>query len=436
MLKRRKSVRAFLTTCLTLATVSVLFSQTPRLDDLRQQNEGKQIRPRTDLKSALGKKRATDRDALRNNQPLGFDLTQQALEAAIDPDTYIVGPGDRFLISIWSSLANTFTTMVTPEGKLVIPTIGPLAVDGKTLSQVQAIVAAEGAKKYKNTEVTADLVQVRSFRVHITGQVENPGSYNVFAGYRISDLVRRAGNITPWGFEREIELRHADNTTEVVDYMDYLLFGNLKQNPALRGGDVLFVPAIDLKEKTVKIEGNVAESGIYQITRQETLSDFLLRTRALNRRSDLEHAFLKRRKEGTSGGTETIALFPYLSKTSNGFSELELMTGDEIMVPLRQEDVYVIGSVQSPGAYPYIPNLRVRDYVGFAGSNFQAGNLDKTVLIKNDNSSEQRGKDLIVKAGDTIFVPRKSDVGLRDVVLTIGQLSTLLLALNAIGTFN
>jgi hypothetical protein len=84
------------------------------------------------------------------------ELTAQPLEGAIDPETYLVGPGDRFMIDVLSSMEDFFIVTVTPEGRLVIPTMGSLQVYGETLARVKEMVRTAGEKKYLHTQVEAN----------------------------------------------------------------------------------------------------------------------------------------------------------------------------------------------------------------------------------------------------------------------------------------
>ena len=56
-------------------------------------------------------------------QPVGL-----ALESIIDPALYFVGPSDVFSVNIWISPPLHFLLTVTPEGTLIIPTVGEVRI--------------------------------------------------------------------------------------------------------------------------------------------------------------------------------------------------------------------------------------------------------------------------------------------------------------------
>lgn len=418
--------------------ISFLFGATDvlsqRLDRrLKERDERGRTQP---LRLSLDQKKDLDEEKLqaREEMPGVLQMQGQALEAAIDPETYVIGPGDMFQITIWAAEDLSFNLPVVPEGKLIIPTVGTLDVDGKTLTEVKQMVATAAARKYLNSEITANLTRVREIRVHVTGQVMEPGPYLALATHRVSDVIEAAEGLSSVAAERSVEVRHRDGTVEVVDLHLYYQSGNLQRNPFLAGGDVVHVPAINYSQATVRVEGMVPHPGEYQITAGETLADFLLRVNAYNRDADLKAAYITR--DSATNGIETIPIFPYLKNQGNGHSDIVLQAGDVISIPDRKEEVYVIGAVRYPGPYPFYPKTRAFSYVGFAGSHERAADLSDIEIIRKSNDEKLKGKDVAVKPGDTIFIPQKTEFGVREITTIVGTAASILLTMKAIGVIN
>ncbi len=421
------------TLCLSvLLSFDFLSAQTRELPRSNQDDQERDFR-------LPNRKSFFDRDKLeffdKEKQQLPLDIQMQALEGAIDPESYIVGPGDQFYITIWSTLENSIPAQVSPEGKLIIPTVGALDVDGKPLIQVQDLVAEAASAKYLNSVISVNLARVRQIRVHVTGQVMNPGPYNALAVHRVSDIVEKAGGLTSWAFERGVQVRHRDGTTDIVDLHKYQNLGDLQTNLILRGGDVVHIPSIDVHQSTVRVEGAVNDPGTYQLIPGETIDDFLLRVNALSRRADLDKAFVER-KNGANGQVEVIPVLPYLGASSNGRSDLVLQSGDVVKVPQRQEDVYVVGAVQQPGSYPFMPGMNIQDYVGLAGAIYQGSEPHKAKVIRHGTDQKEEGSDVPVGPGDTVYVPRARDFGFREILLVVGQAAQVLIALSVTGVFD
>lgn len=149
-------------------------------------------------------------------------LKSQALEGAIDPETYLVGPGDAFNIELEGLRQYNSVVTVSPEGKLIIPTLGVYDVQGKSVTEVRRLVAEKARSKFVGGQIKINLVGVRDIRVHVTGQVAQPGTYQAKSVYRISDVITLAGGLNSWANARSIELRRENQPTQVIDYYAFM----------------------------------------------------------------------------------------------------------------------------------------------------------------------------------------------------------------------
>ena len=363
----------------------------------------------------------------------GFPVpTVQAIETVINPDEYLVGPGDMFSINILGGEEVEFLTQVTPEGKLIIKTVGTLFVNRKPLSQVQKEVKDAGEKKYKVTRVTANLIQLRTFRVHVVGEVENPGTFVAQAVDRVSVLIDRASSITDWADEQHIEIRHTDGTIDSLDLFKFKKLGELKQNIYVQNGDVIYVPAIQLTNRTVSLEGNVGKPGIHQINKGERLTNFLLRINAFKRTLDPHRIYLIRKDDQKEEKIINVNLLGKGNNPDNSLpSDITLKDGDQIFVASLKYKVYVHGAVNLPGGYSYNAGFNARDYVGLAGGTEEMGNIKGIRVIHFSDGSIEKGPNASVERGDTIIVPSAFRRTLSEYLQIFTGLATLVFAFMA-----
>lgn len=347
----------------------------------------------------------------RSNEQLipQAQLLEQVFEQEIDPESYILGPGDQLLIKIWGLLENQFFAIVSPEGHVLIPSVAEVFVARKSLADGSEAIKSALAEAFRDARFSVSLVKMRKFRVFVVGEANFPGTYFLRSVDRVSDAIQLAQGISTWGDDTRIELRNKNGDTQTININNFYLEGDLDNNPALSGGDVIYIPSINLNKEYVIIEGNVGSQGIYQIRENETLPAFLTRLRAINRNSDIENVILFR-------GDEKMT-YNLLEKDTPA-NTLLLQRGDRVMVPTNRNRVYVRGEVTQPGAFPYLADYTAKDYAGAAGLLETAKDLDELFVIRTKTGKVEKGENVVVDNGDIVVVPRKSREAFKD-ILTI-----------------
>lgn len=334
-------------------------------------------------------------------------MLEQAFDKEIDSTKYILGPGDQVLIKIWGVLDEQFMTEVTPEGYLIIPTVTEVLVSGKVLAEASQLLKTELKKLFKNSHFSIRLIRMRKFRVYVVGEIENPGTYYLRASDRVVDAIQLAGGALTWGDETRIQVRHLDDTVDTLNTSQFYREGDLEENEFVSGGDVIFIPRIDLTKPYVIIEGNVGSQGVYQTLPNETLLEFLVRVGALSRNSNIENVVLIR--------DDKKYLYNLLKSETHVDQEV-LKTRDRIIIPTNRDKVYVKGEVYQPGSFPYLANYIARDYAGFAGVLETAKSLNSIYVIHKETNRVEKGDDVVVHRGDVVVVPRNARESLKDIL--------------------
>ena len=115
-----------------------------------------------------------------------------ALEGAIDPTEYLIGPGDVFRLMIGGLSPLEIPLTVSASGVLPLPEAGALDVGGKTLAEVKSSAIELLESRYVNAPISLSLAQARSFYVHVTGSVITTGRFQMLPASRVSDVVLQA----------------------------------------------------------------------------------------------------------------------------------------------------------------------------------------------------------------------------------------------------
>jgi polysaccharide export outer membrane protein len=328
-----------------------------------------------------------------------------ALESTIDPTQYYVGPSDGIAVNVWSSPPLSFNLTVTPEGTLIVPTVGEIKVSNITLSEAKAKVLAEIKKKYIATTATVTLVTPRPIIISVTGSVLNPGTYTLTSIARADKALEEASKPTrlqaQWEVEsavkemstRNIILRHKDGTTSRVDIDKFLATRDNAKNPYLREGDIIIVPRKNIVKNVVAIYGEVNVPGRYEFVRGDSVKDLIRIAHGFTRLARVDSVEFSRLALDGTGMTTRIL---HGMRTLDGIDpDLPLEPGDRVVVRARvdlREDyrVSIDGEVLYPGIYPITKEkTRLSDAVRMAGGVTQFADLKSAELYRRTSSREQ-----------------------------------------------
>ena len=86
--------------------------------------------------------------------PMVSGTAGPALESIVNPDVYYVGPYDVLSINVWVTPPMAYSLPVTPEGTIILPTVGEIRVADRSLRDVKRTIAEEIRSRYRKGEIT------------------------------------------------------------------------------------------------------------------------------------------------------------------------------------------------------------------------------------------------------------------------------------------
>lgn len=399
------------------------------------------------------------------------------LERAIDPGTYVLGPNDEVTIGIWDEISQSFPLTITPEGSIIFSPAGLIAIGDLTVREAERRVSEVLQTYYPNVRITLTLTGIRPIKVHISGEVYYPGSYEMTPVDRVFDLIQTAGGLLPGGSVRNISIinpvasvaREPDFSglaripatpsapqlaaeLLVVDLEGFLQKGEIEENPLLRAGDLVYIPP---KTSTILVRGEVhgrispgllqqripeppeelvrgAKTEIFLEYREgDLLSDAIARAGGLRETADLNSAYLIRRNLSTSDSTIAIDLYRLLV-LEDPAADIFLRKGDIIEIPMDLRLVYVVGRVANPGPIPYQANLGAYGYVGMAGGPTIDGSNRGWKVIDEEGRSRRIKPDEIVASGQTVMVPERFITKLGKILSPVSAAATIIISIVAL----
>ncbi len=286
----------------------------------------------------------SDSTALKSERNIPLEAT----EGSVNPDEYIVGPGDKIFVSINGIEEIPFDLFINQEGILYIPKVGGVDLNGLTLREAKEKIKMAVNNYYKNVDVFISLTDFRKIKLSLLGDVKKPATLVMSANSRLMDLIMDSEGLNKTSNFRNIRVIHRDSVQQVYDLLDFLRLGDRKNNPLMREGDVVIVDRVD---KVVAITGMVKYPGTYEFVDGESIDHLITIAGGLlakARKDSIEVASFE-----PDGKTQMSRYYDY-KNIKNGSPLLHFE--DQIMV--RQipnyfdpKFVQVSGYVKYPGYY-------------------------------------------------------------------------------------
>ncbi|MDX2096583.1 MAG: polysaccharide biosynthesis/export family protein [Leptolyngbyaceae cyanobacterium bins.59] len=213
--------------------------------------------------------------------PVGPATLQDPLKTPLY--LYRLGPGDGVAITVQRFADLSTQAALDPEGKVTLPLVGRLSLEGLTLEQSQEKLRIAFNEYVINPVVQVSVVRPRPIQVTIVGEVASPGFYALGGGAnagtppRISNALVTAGGSTDRADLRAVRLRRVLNDGSFIE-QDIDLFTPLKRGDA--------IPDINLQDRDVLLVPRLQGDGIQDYDRslvaRSTLSRPVINVRVLS----------------------------------------------------------------------------------------------------------------------------------------------------------
>lgn len=290
-----------------------------------------------------------------------------ALEAAVDPDEYVVGPGDGLSVGLWGAVNQLISVAVTPEGTVLIPSVGEAKVGGLLLTEAKKEIRSVVVRRYPNLEASVTLTKIREVKVRISGAVASPGVYSLPAYSRASEAIARAGGLAGGASRRNLELWGAGGEKRPVDLQRFERTGEGVANPRVVEGDRLVAPFRSSPWGDVLVAGEVNAGGVFEPRPDDSLKILISIAGGLSAGAD--SARVERVWKNAAGQTEREVI----DVRRLNPHDLAVRPGDQVLIrPLPglvpKAYVSIKGEVTFPGYYDIEEGkTKLSEIIGRAG---------------------------------------------------------------------
>ncbi len=303
-------------------------------------------------------------DVLKQLEPMagtGTIYNDQLFEGPVDVNKYIVGPNDIFSLGIWGILNQAIPIIVSPEGSLIIPSVGELQVAGLTLSEAKQRVIEKVRRRYISSEISLTLISPRRFTIMVTGVGQ--GTYPTSATLRASAIISyiffdstslmksgtSKGERTRFSL-RNITLTRKNGEKTRIDLLKYYAERDDRYNPFLREGDVINLPKYDYDGRYLSVFGAVQFPGSFEYIEGDDLETAIQLVRGMTTSANPDSILISRLNADAKKMHNFIVKY-------DGNEHMKLQINDRVVVmtytDLRRDyKVTILGEVYRPGQYP------------------------------------------------------------------------------------
>ena len=382
-------------------------------------------------------------DLARSNQVFGrniFNTRNLTFEPSVNiatPLNYRLGPGDEVIIDIWGASQNTIRQQISPDGTINIQKIGPVNLNGLTISEANDYLKKTLNKIYNGLNNTNDptsdirltLGSIRTIQINVMGEVVQPGTYSLSSFSTVFHALYRAGGVSDIGSLRNVQLVRNGKNIATIDVYQFIMKGNIQDDIRLQEGDVVIVPAYDI---LVKVDGKVKRPMRFEMKKDESLSTLISYAGGFD--ADAYTRSLRVvRQNGQEYEVNTVKDLDYsVYKMRNG----DVVTAEAILNRFINK-LEIRGAVYRPGIYQLNGKLNtVRELVneaqGLTGDAF----LNRAVLYRQreDLTTEVvpvdikaimdgTSQNIILVKNDILYIPSIHDLEDRGDVVIHGEVA-------------
>lgn len=321
-------------------------------------------------------------------QPYGYEVFRYPSTTFLPslnlatPPSYVLGPGDELLISVWGETQLSHKVEVNREGNVVIPDVGPVTAIGQTIQDFRDRLQKRMSTIYSSlagspgrTRSTLDvsLGKVKTIQVFVLGEVQKPGGYALSSMSTTLHALYMAGGPTVDGTLRNVQILRRGEPAESVDIYSFVLLGDRTKDHPLQDGDIVFVKPAGFR---VAVVGHVLRPAIYELKEGETLGTLIFMAGGPRFDAHIERVhverivpFDKREDYGRDildfdvHSASKVELLSDSTRIENG----DVVTIHEIL-HLFQNRVVIVGNVNKPGPFEFREGMRVSDLILAADS--------------------------------------------------------------------
>ena len=323
-------------------------------------------------------------------EQFGYDIFNRApstfapVEGIPVPADYRIGPGDNIVIQLFGKRNVEYNLVVTRDGKVLIPELGPVAVGGLSFDDAENLLTSGFEQRVIGARAVVTMGKLRTIQIRVSGDVTQPGIYTVGGLSTLIDALLTTGGVSGVGSLRDIQLIRDGKIITRLDLYELLLKGRSDSDPFLRHNDTIFVPPIG---DIIYVGGEVQRPAIYELRGESRLAEIIDMAGGLLPTASLANSIIER----VQGGKGRTVIDFHRGRSLLAETEIldtPVLSGDTLRIlPLENEldDVVMFeGHVERPGAYEYEAGMRLSTLLRSTDAFLQGVDMHFALIERED----------------------------------------------------
>ncbi len=273
------------------------------------------------------------------------------------PTNFVLGPEDVLRLRVWGQINFQSDLRVDRSGDIYLPQVGSIHVAGLTFAELDGHLRAAIGRVFRNFDLTADVGQIHSIQVYVSGAARQPGVYTVSALSTLVNAIFASGGPALDGSLRRIELRRNGMTVTRFDLYALLVHGDKSGDAPLQNGDVIYMAPAGAM---VAMTGAVRAPAIYELLPGETLGSAIQDAGGMSAVASNSRISIERIEDHTTRHAMEV------SDDAAGLATA-MDNGDVVhvyeIVPAYTKTVILRGNVANPGRFAWHEGMRVSDLI-------------------------------------------------------------------------
>jgi len=293
------------------------------------------------------------------------------------PSNYRLAADDQVMIDVYGYSEVQYKLTVTSEGYIRIPNLGPVYVNGLTMDEAKTRITKQLSTIYSTissgkTFVQVSLGNIRSIRVLLIGEIQQPGTYTLPSLATVANALYVSGGPDDNGSFRNIQVIRNGSIATTFDLYDFLTRGDLTNNIVLQDQDIVKVNPYKTR---VELIGEVKRPAIFEAKDNETLQNILDYAGGYT-----DGSF----KDNITGYRINNKEREVINVTADQVATFKLKSGDQFFVDSIlnrfSNRVTISGAVFHPGNYGMEQGMTVADLIKKADGVREEASLNRGII--------------------------------------------------------